>query len=45
MIDPDPDWVQAKQEWENFGVERDKVLAERAKKKQAKLSAASVAKT
>ncbi len=39
-IDPDPDWVQAKKEWENFGVEREKVLAERVKKKQAKLSAA-----
>jgi hypothetical protein len=39
-IDPDPDWVQAKKDFENFGVEREKVLAERVKKKQAKLSAA-----
>ncbi len=39
-IDPDPDWVQAMKEWESFGVEREKVLAELVKKKQAKLSAA-----
>jgi hypothetical protein len=39
-IDPDPDWVQAKKDWENFGIENKKVLAERVKKKQAKLSAA-----
>jgi hypothetical protein len=33
MIDPDPDFIKAQQEFENFGVER-------AKKKQAKLAAA-----
>ncbi len=39
-IDPDPDWVQAKKEWESFGVEREKLLAKPVKKKQAKLSSA-----
>jgi hypothetical protein len=40
MIDPDPDWIQAKKEWESFGAEREKLLAKPAKKKQAKLSPA-----
>jgi hypothetical protein len=39
-IDPDPDLVQAKKAWAEFGVENKKVLAKPAKKKQAKLSAA-----
>jgi hypothetical protein len=33
MIDPDPDWIRAQEEFENFGVAR-------AKKKAAKLAAA-----
>jgi DNA helicase HerA-like ATPase len=37
-IDPDPDFVQAQKEFENFGAEREKLLAERAKKKAAKLA-------
>jgi hypothetical protein len=39
-IDPDPDLVQAKKAWAEFGVENKKVLAKPAKKKQAKLVAA-----
>lgn len=40
MIDPDPDFIRAQKEWESFGVEREKLMAERTKKKQAKLVAA-----
>lgn len=40
MIDPDPDFVKAQKEFERIGVEREKLMAERAKKKLAKLVAA-----
>jgi hypothetical protein len=42
-IDPDPDLVQAKKEWDNFNAlptPTQKKLAKPVKKKQAKLSAA-----
>jgi hypothetical protein len=41
MIDPDPDFIQAKKEWDNFNaLPTRKKLAKPVKKKQAKLSAA-----
>jgi hypothetical protein len=45
MVDPDPDLIKAQAEFEKVGKEWNKRLAERAKKKQAKLSAASVVRT
>jgi hypothetical protein len=41
MINPDPDFIQAKKEWDNFNaLPTRKKLAKPVKKKQAKLSAA-----